>query len=178
MYILINGKKRVGKNYVSEMIAKELHSYGRTSEIMAYADPIKDILEITFKISPSELDTYKNKAAHVIIDGYICSNFRNIIQNFGTEAMKKHFGENVWVDLLKAKAEKSKADYIIISDFRFISEYIPGSITIKVLNNDLNTGDTHKSENELNDFKFHYIIDNTSYQDISSDIKDIVTMIL
>jgi hypothetical protein len=176
-FILINGKKRSGKDYFAQLLQDELDIRGVSSEIISYADPIKLILAETFDISLDELEFYKNKASAVGIknskDRYTkVTNMRSVIQKFGTDAMKTWFGEDVWVEILLGTAKTLDADYIIIPDFRFKSEYIEDSITLNIVN-DTNTDDCqtsqHISENELNDFDFDFVINNTGYSLTSKD---------
>jgi len=175
-YILINGKKRSGKDFFAKMLSQELKKLGYSSEVMSFADPIKDIISTTLGISLEVLDEYKNKQAVLSIDGTECTNLRSVLQMFGTEAMKKYFGEHVWVNLLMSKANKSN-DFIIVPDFRFLKEFIKNSITIKILNNH-NFIDTHISENELNDFRTDYVLDNTNYRLKEHDAKELALKII
>jgi hypothetical protein len=179
--ILVNGKKRSGKDYFAKMLSAELAKVGKTAEVMSFAGPIKEIIAETFDISLEDLDDYKNQARacginHSKMDGHEfqkLTDFRLILQKFGTEAMKKFFGEDVWVRLLSERAYKSKADFIIVPDFRFLTEDVPGAITVKIKNANFdNSGDTHRSETELNDFAFMYTFDNTNYPDISKDVQE------
>lgn len=178
--ILINGKKRSGKDYFASMLQEELYKVKKTSEVMSFAGPIKEIISETLDISLSDLDKWKNDAESIIVrdNGHqkIISNFRLILQKFGTEAMKKHFGEDVWQKLLIEKASKSNVDYVIVPDFRFLCEDVPGSITIKIRNDEIekNSTDNHRSENELNDFKFMYTIDNSDYKATTKDVQDFI----
>lgn len=181
--ILVNGKKRSGKDYFAKMLTDELAKVGKTAEVMSFAEPIKEIIAETFDLSLEDLDDYKNQAracgiSHSKMDGYEfekLTDFRLILQKFGTEAMKKWFGEDVWVRLLADRAYKSSAEFIIVPDFRFLTEDVPGAITVKIKNADVdNSGDTHRSETELNDFTFMHTFDNTGYPDISSDVQEFV----
>lgn len=178
--ILINGKKRSGKDYFAKLVQMELLNHNKSSKIMSFADPIKDIISTTLDISKEDLEKYKNDdnsyglavqsyQSGIIEEGNVI-NFRGILQRFGTEAMKQWFGEDVWVKLLKQQAEKLNYDYIIVPDFRFLCEDV-GDITVKIKNDDVECIDNHRSENELNDYRFHYIIDNTGYRDITNDVK-------
>lgn len=179
-FILINGKKRSGKDYFAAELQNELLKHNFSSKIMSFADPIKDIISTTLDISKEDLEKYKNDdnsyglavqsyQSGIIEEGNVI-NFRGILQRFGTEAMKQWFGEDVWVKLLKQQAEKLNYDYIIVPDFRFLCEDV-GDITVKIKNDDVECIDNHRSENELNDYRFHYIIDNTGYRDITNDVK-------
>lgn len=176
--ILINGKKRSGKDHNAKLIKEELESRGYTVDIISYADAVKDILCISLGIHVDLFDDLKNDTYDIfaVKDGYQdcpLTTVRALIQNFGTEAMKKYFGEDVWVRILLSKAYESDANYIIVPDFRFLSEAISDT-TIKIINNDLEDSDSHRSENELNDFEFKYTIDNTGYPDTTDSIKKIV----
>lgn len=181
--ILVNGKKRSGKDYFAQMLKAEFAKCGKTAEVMSFADPIKRIIARTFDISLQELDDYKNEArsvgvSHSKMDGYEfekLTDFRLILQRFGTEAMKEWFGEDVWVQLLMGNANHCNADFVIVPDFRFLTEELLGAITVKIKNDDFdNSGDTHRSENELNDFKFMHTFNNTGYPDISADVRKFV----
>lgn len=182
--ILINGKKRSGKDFFAEKLQEELYKNQFTSEIIAFADPIKDIIAKTFNISDEDLDNFKNDKIKIAaklpkMDGYDCyeiTDFRKVLQNFGTEAMKTHFGEDVWVNLLRDKVNKSNVDYVIVPDFRFLSENI-SSISIKIENKDVEEGDGHRSETELDNFHFRIVIENTGQPDLTDQVQEVVRKI-
>lgn len=178
-YILINGKKRAGKDFFASLLYAELVNAGYTAAVLSFADPIKDIMSVTLNIARDELDEFKNNSVPIYIQNKHVSDARQVLQNFGTEAMKKYFGEDVWVNLLCAQAEKTNADFIIVPDFRFFSEHMPGSVTVRVLNHDVaSAADLHRSENELNEFNFDFVLDNTGYCLGTSDAKELVQAIL
>lgn len=171
--ILINGKKRHGKDFTAEILEK-FHDV----EIMRFADPMKSIISQTFGISEENLETFKND-----IDGYgieikaypnnqpPCTieyaDFRSVLQIFGTEAMKPVFGNDVWVQAIKKRIDESVAEYILIPDFRFGIELVGLSeyqiYTVKIFNDNIESKDTHASEKELDDLdmKFDLYLDNT-----------------
>lgn len=178
-YILINGKKRAGKDFFASLLKEELVHNGYTSEVLAFAGPIKDIMSIALNITHDELDEFKNNKAPIYIQNKHVSDVRAILQNFGTEAMKKYFGEDVWVNALCSRAEKTNAEFIIVPDFRFFSEHLPGSVTVRILNSDIcSTSDLHRSENELNEFVFDYELDNTGYCLGTGDAKALAQAII
>lgn len=181
--ILVNGKKRSGKDFFAQTLKAEFEKLGKTAEVMSFAEPLKDIIAETFDITHKQLDDWKNLAEPVGtirqkmsgVDYTVLTDFRLILQKFGTEAMKRFFGEDVWVKLLAERAYKSTADFIIVPDFRFLSEDIPGAITVKIKNANFdNAGDLHRSETELDSFAFMYTFDNTDYPDISKDVQEFV----
>lgn len=168
--ILINGKKRAGKDYIANILKEKLGN----CEIMHYADSMKQIIADTFEISLEELDNYKNENVEITFNGKRIT-FRRVLQCFATEAIKPVFGNNIWKRIVLEKIKETNAEYIIIPDFRFPEEYIEDSLTVKVLGGD--TNDTHISESALNDFKFDYIIDNTNKEDLTYWINGLLELI-
>lgn len=190
--VLINGKKRHGKDHLARMLQSRLKALDQKVDIMSFADPIKSIMAKTFDISRNQLEQFKNNPDRFLlyymhknkrIDGTFDSekikevDFRKILQTFGTEAMKESFGDDVWVNLLKTRAERSDADFIVVPDFRFLTEEI-SQCTIKIINDDIQSNDTHASENELNDFNFSYIIDNTGKPDLTPQVHALTICLL
>jgi hypothetical protein len=162
--ILIHGKKRAGKDYFAKLLKTELELRNKSAEIMSFAEPLKEIMAVTFGISLEQLDHYKNVSKEICVDGIAITNFRKLLQVFGTEAMKPHFGDDVWVKLLREKTKESTADFVLVPDFRFKIEII-SETTVKILNNNIVSGDKHSSENELNDFIFQHYVENSDYSD-------------
>jgi hypothetical protein len=180
--ILINGKYRSGKDYIAEQLANELNKRNIITETMSYADSVKDILCSTFDISLDELNKYKNNKSPISVQeselrSKYLLDFRQLLQRFGTDAMKSVFGESVWASILYKKAQKSDADIILVPDFRFNCEKIKNAVTINVFNNSVKYNDEHRSENELSDYKFDFYVDNTDQPDISHQINDIINKI-
>jgi hypothetical protein len=188
--IMINGLKRSGKDHVAGIIA----SLYENVKILSFADPLKQIVADTFPITREELEDYKNDKVSIYIndengDFIKISDFRLVLQLFGTEAMKKQFGESVWADRMVDKIDTIEKEVnedviYVIPDFRFtiedkqVKEYCEKNdinyVTINIINNDLETDDLHSSETELrdNDFQFTYSLDNTGYPE---NIKESVT---
>ena len=174
--ILINGKKRSGKDFVAKKLREKLESGGKVVRVLSFADPIKEIMCKTFNISLAELDDLKNNDINILINGNEIS-FRQILQNFGTEAMQSVFSKHIWVNKLTQRAYEKDCDYLIVPDFRFVHEDI-SPIKVKVINNSVKSEDQHKSENDLNNYKFIHIIDNTGYKDITNQIEDLTYKVL
>jgi hypothetical protein len=172
--ILINGKKRSGKDYFAELLKEEIEKHDETVEIIAFADSIKNILCISLGVDLDTFNDYKNDREPIIIKGKEYNDVRLFIQKFGTEAMQNALGKTVWVDVFLKQVELSYAPYIIVPDFRFKHEYIKDAHTIKVVNNYIKSKDTHASETELDDFEFQHIIDNTGHPDLKPLVKEYV----
>jgi hypothetical protein len=169
--ILINGKKRHGKDFIASLLKNSLEAKGKSVEIISFADPMKQIIATMFGITEEELDEYKNDTMTYslqVVDLYdgtteYVTNFRTLLQRFGNEAMKPMFGDLVWRNLLYSKTVCSEADYILVPDFRFYCEKIEEAITINVFNNSIPSSDKHTSETELENYEFDYYINNTDY---------------
>jgi len=181
--ILINGKKRSGKDFSADILQDKLSSLGGADKI-SFATPLKQIIADTFNIPMEDLETFKNDVNGYGIEckaypnnqpevTFLYTNFRTILQRFGTEGMKPVFGKSVWADITYKNSIESDSKYIIIPDFRFYVEhdvfYKPFKegkiklVTLKIENSDVEVDDAHASEKELDDFHFDYIIDNTGY---------------
>ncbi len=150
--ILLAGYKRSGKDFVAEQLNKMIEG----SKVMSFAEPLKDIIATTMGISRDDLEEYKNDET---------THFRTILQRFGTDAMKKHFGDDVWADLLISKLPTDGV--VIISDWRFVSEYnamleVDAEITTVRIIAGQAPIDTHMSERDLDEFTYHVKIDNSA----------------
>jgi predicted metal-binding transcription factor (methanogenesis marker protein 9) len=180
---MIHGQKRSGKDYLANKIIEVFPSFQK----YAFADPLKDIISITFDITREELDNHKNEedGLYIYEDDMIgykkITDFRKVLQYFGTEAMKKYFGNNVWADLFVKKYNESDNKDFIISDYRFYEDeflYLKNKIndkiiTIKIKNNNKHN-DSHKSEKEIPDNYFDYIFDNSNKSE--GELKKFVEM--
>jgi len=193
--ILINGLKRSGKDFTCEKITEYVGAENVATAV--FASPIKEIMADTLGITVDNINLYKNESENYGIKimaypenlpeeqiGEI--DFRKILQVFGTEAMKKHFGDDVWAKIGVDKVTASKKEWNIIPDFRFVSEFEEAKrqaelegyevITILVKNNDIPDTDLHASERDLKDhkFKFDFTINNTGQPDISVYVENII----
>ncbi len=183
--ILISGLKRSGKDFVAEKLQEKMYN----SEVFAFAEPLKDIIATTMCLKMGDLEKYKNDGEHIFThtemlnaDPEPFANFRSILQRFGTEAMKKHFGDDVWVNLLIDKLYNISLTTVIVSDWRFMSEYnaladVADVWTVRVHDDNL-TPDDHASETELMDFNFDLVVDNTAKDDsILAEVDRIATTV-
>lgn len=183
--VLINGKKRSGKDWTADKIKDELNERGYSVKVMSFAQPMKTIVSKTFGISEDQLDEYKNDTELFGIEIKVYPNnqpqgtlhyvtFREILQWFGTEAMKPIFGDDVWASLLFKQAKESDVDFVLVPDFRFLIEYDESALTLKIRNDEIEAQctDRHASETELDNFVFDYEIDNTGYRDTTDDVSE------
>lgn len=177
MIILIHGLKRHGKDSLADLLVELEPGLKK----IGFADPMKRILAKTLGISLEDLDKLKNdesiKLAYAKSPDSVKlleTTFRNVLQWFGTEAMKPEFGDEVWAEKLlrdyKLQYMKTgKEPMFVVPDFRLQEEYdyleqelgSADIVTIKITRPNIEpTGDVHSSENGLKDFKFDYEIEN------------------
>lgn len=166
--VLVSGWKRSGKDHVSSGLNRLIVD----STICSFANPLKDIMAMTLNLSLLELNELKNEEAHVSCGGEDTTTVRTILQVFGTEAMKKYFGEDVWAQLALKNIPSSKV--VIYSDWRFEDEVRVMSefhnvVTVRIVDRNLTT-DNHSSERALDNYDFDFIIDNTA-KDKSVDVQ-------
>lgn len=181
--ILINGLKRSGKDFTASALKEAFETVGKSVRIHSFAAPMKCIISKTFNITLSELDDYKNANARFklslvdMVDGDhgLTTDFRTILQRFGTEAMKPIFGDNVWAYLARDIIQEASEEVIIFADFRFIDEYNVIKAmddvevtTVYVQGKESETTDTHISECKPA-IQFHYELDNSKQDGTVTD---------
>ena len=94
--------------------------------------------------------------------------FRELIQNFGFNAMREHCGKNIWIDKMIGNLHSSSAPFIFVSDARTpdevfaIKEVFKDSHVVKIEREGLSSGDTHKTETLIDEIKTDYIVENNS----------------
>ena len=151
--IMIGHRKRSGKDTVAALLA----DMGNV-EIMRFADPMKRIVSTSLGCTLGELEQWKNDGGCVTLPDGAWVDARVLLQRFGTEAMKPEFGDSVWVGLLNARANASKADFVVVPDFRFPCELLPGAVTVYVDRPDLPDPDDHISERALEGYAYDYVV--------------------
>ena len=173
LVIMVSGRKRAGKDFTSNLISTQLENMSLSNESMSFAAPMKRIIATTFGITTDQLEQYKNNPDEWVIEtSYVgadfvptnTSNYRLILQNFGSEAMKPEFGDDVWAELMANRIRNSDSDIVIIPDYRFDSEYnhlfsLFDVTTLYIKSSNTST-DTHASE-ALPSTSPDFIIDNS-----------------
>ena len=173
--ILINGAMRSGKDFTASLLAEELNLLGLSTELVSFAYPMKYIISQTFDISLEQLDDYKNNLMSLASEEQeVITNFRQILQRFGTEGMKPVFGDDVWAVMGWQKAINSRADVIIITDYRFdiegqtfvrnAKDLVDVFIDFIYIKGQASAGDNHSSEVKPS-LEFNYEVDNSKQDD-------------
>ena len=186
--ILVSGKKRSGKDYSTSLLAGSLRSRGYSVEVKSFAEPMKQIMSVIFSVSLGTIETAKNEPHNFPVvmtqsntkDNAVrfSTDMRQILQRFGSDAMKPIFGDDVWARLMDQYVQSSSADFIIVPDFRFLVEHIPSTTTIRIKCNLAESADQHVSEIELDDFAFDYVLNNDNHQLTQQDLDNFVTVLL
>lgn len=166
--ILVAGKARSGKDYISNKIIEELNSNECIAVKAAFADELKRNICTLLNISLDELNELKNSEEPFCKNG---TTVRQMLQRFGTDIVRK-FDELHWVKILAKFINETDYKYYFISDFRYpsekeISKFIKDNykiITVNIISNNIKIkSNDHSSETSLSDYKFDMVIDNTDY---------------
>lgn len=183
MVILVGDRKRVGKDTVSKYLKDSLETkYGKTVEVIALADPIKTICAKTSDVSVEELDHQKTQEGFLwdiryflirmvsyLLRVHVAVPDRSMIYR-SSDAVKDLYGRDCFMEVAGRKILKSKADVVIVSDFRLVSEWnflhpLHVVDTIKVHRPTVLVNTANKYDAGLSNFNFDYVIDNTGTLD-------------
>jgi hypothetical protein len=190
--IMLAGRKRSGKDTSGKLI-KQLDP---RAKLLSFAAPMKQIIATTLDIDLNDLEDWKNNE-YVLMHGIPPENqdntsfrlqtYRSILQNFGSEAMKPVFGDDVWSSVSTKYISNmfEFTDTVIITDFRFkaeyeyLSEYYRDTditiLTVKIERPGLLQEDLHISERDLDDWDFMYSINNDGTEEkLKEKLKEIL----
>jgi len=125
MIIAICGFKGSGKNTVGDYIAKKgKHDF----KLLSFAAKIKDCISVIFDLDRNMLEgiTEEDRKMRETRDewwskrlGIECTP-RLLMQNLGTDVIRKHFNDNIWVYAMEKELEKY--ENVVITDVRFENE--------------------------------------------------------
>ena len=175
--IAFAGNLKTGKNYVAEKLFIPLLPIKNTL-VMGFADH--------FKIDAIN----KGNLKYEKVFGEKDDETRKKLQLMGTENGRDKYGQDIWINTLdtwmKIYHERGIQRFII-TDLRFKNEYeylknknakiikieAPNRQKENLKNQNLDILN-HRSETELNDIQFEYIINNDYNDKIIEDIKNII----
>lgn len=200
MIISVSGKFRSGKDTVAKMISAELMKSGYKTHRIAFADSLKQIVEIlTGEIRTNLSDSKDFSYPYTDFNETQKNTYLpmwemtlgTMLQKLGTDVMRDHFNENVWINSVLNKIVHVPAnDVVIVTDTRFINEIFAlkykGCICIKVVGDPTKAAEestrskVHQSETDLDSYDaFDYVIKNDgTLEDLNNKIKFIVDKIL
>lgn len=127
MIIGMCGLKGSGKNTVANIIQKNYPNW----EAMSFASALKDGVAAFFGMDRKMLegDTPEFREIREMPNEFWCKKLgrtdltpRKILQEFGTDIIRKQFHDNFWVDRLELDLMNKKDKNIIITDVRFPNE--------------------------------------------------------
>lgn len=111
MLIGLGHRKRVGKDTIADYLVRE-HGFQK----LAFADPLKEAAKVVFGWNDEHVHGELKEAK----DPYWGFAPRWALQRMGTDAMRKHFADDIWV---KATLRRVQAPgRYVISDVRFPNE--------------------------------------------------------
>lgn len=122
--VAINGTIGSGKDTFSKMFIE--NGYHRVS----FAESLKDAVSVIFGWDREMLEgnTEDSRKVRETVDEYWSSVLgkeitpRWVLQNFGTDVLRKHLHDNIWVFSLQKRIMNIDSDKIIITDCRFPNE--------------------------------------------------------
>ncbi len=100
-------------------------------EKFAFADPVKDMLAVTFGWDREMLDGWseQSRSWRERVDPWWAEKLgiphftpRFAMTNIGTDVMRKHFHDNIWILSTLKRMEASASNRIMITDCRFPNE--------------------------------------------------------
>lgn len=150
----LRGPKRVGKNYTAGLIRSLLKPNHYVFADLGFADALKEEVAQALNISVETLN------------GPLKEVFRPILQWWGTEFRRNLYGENYWVDKLKAKVSRMETDMaerfrnvplvLVVTDVRFPNEAALikslGGHIWNITRDGIGGGDQHPSETVMDTY--------------------------
>lgn len=100
----ISGCARVGKTTAANVMCDKMNAVGISSEIMSFAQPLKQGLETMGVVKEENHDLY-----------------RSLAQYIGTDVLRKHDGD-WWVNVMARRIQESDSRIVFIDDVRFPNE--------------------------------------------------------
>jgi hypothetical protein len=204
--ILLSAQAHSGKDTLCDHAIKYLSNKNINTKVLVLADKVKILTRMFIKMFkgvelPLEnfysLDEKERVRPEL---GYIHNpgtgekelfSIRRCMQTVGTDVLRKHFNDNIWVDYIRQEIFKHKNDYdvFIVPDVRFENEqkYLKNldyakPITIKILRNAVNddlesNSKMHVSETGVLDIKCdHTINNNGSLDEYYKKIEDLLDL--
>jgi len=124
----ISGKARSGKDTVADLLMAKYAEQSGITHKYSFADPIKKACSELFGIN---IQMFYSGNRELILPEHGLS-IRQIMQRFGTECMRGHFGEDFWIKKAECEFERIKeiseneqyapVSLIVIPDVRYCNE--------------------------------------------------------
>lgn len=182
--IAVSGKANSGKNTVSNLISSELFNTFGKAECVAFADPIKKMVEIAFPYLPKEYlygssDLRWNNIPGAFKNGAPLT-VRQLLIDLGND-FGKVYNKDIWIQNLDSYINNYLSNSnIIVTDLRFRNEfdYLKNNnyCIIRIIRNNLilSTDESEVNQDTIKNSEFDYIIHNNgSLDDLAIRVKDI-----
>lgn len=165
--IALTGAKGSGKDTVARIIKQYATEKGLDTHTVAFADPIKKVIQHLFDLDPANYDQYdlfKRSVVQYQLDGYLTHfvNGRHIVREIGM--LMRGYDEEQF-NRYVSDCIRSQPDALwIVTDMRFENEYnmlksVFGAKMIKVKRSNTNY-DRHVTEREFSDYRVRYLLEN------------------
>lgn len=111
------GKKGSGKTTVANYLQKKLGYHE-----IAFADALKETIQIWYPDLDQKV-LHDPMLKEVPVDALNGSTPRSIMQKIGTDLVREHYDDELWLNIVKKKISMLKPnDNIVVSDIRFQNE--------------------------------------------------------
>jgi Cdc6-like AAA superfamily ATPase len=189
--IAITGKANTGKNTLSKMLVKQLREKEKTESFtsvkyMAFADPIKEMIQIMFPDLPRKFLYGSSKYRNEFIpgtnkDGHPLT-VRQLLIDLGT-GVGRGYKENIWLDNFDNRFSKINSKIVVVTDVRFRNEFDhlkkKDFYQIRLYRETDKPGINHVSEtnqNSISDTEYDYVIHNNgTLAELKKEVFNIVS---
>lgn len=200
LYIVLAGKKQVGKDTIGKIIEKLSLNDGYKPTRTSFAEPLKRFCSDIFGISPELMDTEEGKKLFcdikwdelqrvpVVQDGYMEKHgnltIRELLQYLGSNILRNRFYSKIWAQAPFRKKYSENNDIVIITDCRFkneLEESNKNNAIVFYIKRDTKLVDNHISEKDLDDVNWkqsELIINNSSIEELEKNITEIYNSII
>lgn len=188
--IAISGKANSGKNTLSNLISSKLFNIFGKAELLAFADPIKKMIEIAYPDLPKEYLYGSSDLRSKIIPGAfkdgVPLSVRQLLIDLGND-FGRLYKKDIWISNFDFHFNKlvSQNTNVIVTDLRFRNEFDHlnslGFYKIRIVRNEsLRINDLSETDQELiKNSEFDCIIDNNcSLSDLSEKVENICNAIV
>lgn len=181
--ILLSGCKRAGKDTLANRLIERLPA--GSCERYSFADPLREVCSIAFGFTAEDYQDDRKDLPH---PEWGISPRQALIQ-VGTEYFRKQIHPDVWIKETLRRMARSTADYIFITDARFLNEIesirraFPSHRTVLVIRPDVvpadGTASAHSTEvfaiqqsMELT-YPFDHVYVNQSLDDVTTAVDNL-----
>lgn len=170
--IALAGVKGAGKDSVAKIIQKHGTDRGLTIHMVAFADPIKKVVQHIFDLddtSNDQYDLFKREVIKYQLPGYLSHlvSGRHIVREIGM--LMRSYDDQQYIRYVRSKIESDPEAIWIVTDMRFENEYSflkeeysAAMIKVKRV---VDSTDKHITEREFSDYRVRHLIENYSTEE-------------